>query len=169
MVNEKLLTILNDSQDRIRAMAAIHERLYRTKNFSDIKFSAYIKNLAENLVNSYEYGEAEIELKCELDEIFLTLDISIPCGLIVNELISNALKYAFIDREKGEIKIMLKKKKQEISIMVSDNGSGFSKDMDLKNIDSLGLQLVTTLVDQIEGKLKMNNENGTSFLITFTT
>lgn len=165
--DKKLHSILNDSQDRIRAMAAIHERLYRTKNFSDIKFSTYIKNLAENLVNSYEYGEAQIELTCELDEIFLTLDTSIPCGLIVNELISNALKYAFIGKEKGEIKISLKKRKEQISIEVSDNGSGFSKEVDFKNIDSLGLQLVATLVDQIEGKLEMNQEKGSSFRITF--
>jgi len=167
VTDKKLLSILNESQGRIRAMAAIHERLYRTKNFSDVKFSSYIKNLSESLVYSYEYGETAIDLICEVDEIFLTLDYSIPCGLIVNELISNALKYAFKGREKGEIKIILKKQNDTISIRVEDNGVGFKQKQNIESTDSLGLQLVNTLVEQIEGKMIMEQSSGTKYVITF--
>lgn len=166
--DKKLLDILNESQDRIRAMAAIHERLYRTKNFNDVKFSSYIKNLAENLVYSYEYGEASIELNCEVEEIFLTLDYSIPCGLIVNELISNALKYAFVGREKGKITIELRRKGKEITLNIEDDGVGFEKEIDIKKADSLGLQLVYTLTEQIEGTLEMKQEQGTKYNIKFS-
>ena len=165
--DKKLISILNESQDRIRAMANIHERLYRTKNFSDIKFSDYIKDLAENSVNSYEYGEAVIELMCEIEEIFLTLDISIPCGLIVNELISNALKYAFEGRSNGKIILKLYQINGEVSIILHDDGVGIAEEVKLKNSETLGLQLVNTLVEQIEGTVDIIISNGTKFHIKF--
>ena len=109
--DEKILNILRESQNRIRAMASIHERLYQSKNFSDIKFANYVKNLAENLVHTYELTDKSVELSCKLDEVFLTLTTSIPCGLIINELISNFIEICVCWQEKGENKYLAKKEK----------------------------------------------------------
>lgn len=165
--DESVLAVLRESQNRIRAMASIHERLYRTKNFSDIKFSAYVKNLAESLVNTYELSEIPVKLFFTLDEVFLTLNTAIPCGLIINELISNCLKYAFVGREEGLIEIGLKQDNKLITLTIGDDGVGIPDDVNFENTDTLGLQLVSTLVEQIEGKVELNKERGTKFSIIF--
>ena len=165
--DDKILNILKESQNRIRAMASIHERLYRTKNFSDIKFSEYIKDLAENLVNTYELSETKISLECKIEEVFLTLNVSIPCGLIINELISNALKYAFEGREKGKIDLSINKKGNNVCLIVEDDGVGIPQSLNIEQTDSLGLQLVTTLVQQIEGKMQLDCSKGSKFTILF--
>jgi len=166
--DEETVNILRESQSRIRAMAAIHERLYRTKNFSDIKFSSYVKNLAENIIETYELSNKTVELSCKLDEVFLTLDLAIPCGLIINELISNSLKYAFKNKERGKISVILINEKRKITLKLADDGIGFPKEVDYKKTESLGLQLVSTLVEQIEGTIKLENQKGTSFIIEFS-
>jgi PAS domain S-box-containing protein len=165
--DEKILSILLESQNRIKSMAFIHEKLYRTENFSQIKFSDYVQNLAQNLIDTYELSVASVDLKCDLEEVFLNLDNAIPCGLIINELISNSLKYAFVEREKGEIQIVLKTKNNQVELKIADNGAGIPKGLDIYNTDSLGLQLVNTLVEQLEGNLKLDLEKVTSFTITF--
>lgn len=165
--DEGLLSILKESQNRIRAMASIHERLYRTKNFSDIRFSEYIKDLAENLVHTYELSKTKIELKCNIEEVFLTLNASIPCGLIINELISNSLKYAFEDRAEGLIELSLSKSGELVRLIVQDDGVGIPESLDIEQTDTLGLQLVSTLVEQIGGKMKLDITKGSKFIITF--
>jgi two-component sensor histidine kinase len=165
--DESILDILKESQNRIKSMAFIHEKLYRTKDFSQIKFSEYLKNLAKNLIETYELSRTKVILNTELDEIYLNLDEAIPCGLIVNELISNSLKYAFIEKERGIISLSLTKEKSKVKLVIADNGSGLSEDIDYQNTDSLGLQLVNTLVEQLEGEIELMRDGGTKFTITF--
>ncbi len=166
--DEETISMLRESQSRIRAMAAIHERLYSTENFSDIKFSSYIKNLAEEIINTYELVNKSIDLSCELEEVFLFLDLAIPCGLIINELISNSLKYGFIGRKKGLIEVSLKSKNDIVYLRVGDNGVGMPKDLDYRKSKSLGLQLVDTLIGQIEGTIELEEGLGTYYNITFS-
>ena len=165
--DEKVLSILRESQNRIKSMAIIHEKLYRTKDFSNIKFSEYVENLAESLVRTYEYNEAEIEIKFDLEEVLLNLDMAIPCGLIINELISNLLKYAFKPNEKGVIEIGLSEKEGEVVLRIADNGIGIPKEIDFRKTETLGLQLVNTLTQQLEGEIELEVDNGTKFKLNF--
>ncbi len=166
--DEKTLSILRESQNRVKSMSFIHESLYRTKDFNNIDFSEYIERLSKNMVYSYQYSKNRILLKLDIDKVFLSLDISIPCGLIINELLSNALKYAFPENKKGKILISVKEaKKTRIEIKVEDDGVGFPKDIDIKKGESLGMLLVNTLVEQIDGNIKVRSKEGTKYLITF--
>jgi PAS domain S-box-containing protein len=165
--DEGVLDILRESQNRIKSMAFIHEKLYRTKDFSLIKFSDYVYNLTQNLVETYELLTVKVKLKYNLDEVFLNIDSAIPCGLIINELISNSLKYAFVDKSNGLIYIDLHQSADEITLRIGDNGIGFPNIIDYKNTDSLGLQLVNTLVEQLEGRVALDNSRGTTFTVTF--
>jgi PAS domain S-box-containing protein len=167
--NKKILNILRESQDRIKSMAYIHESLYQTKDFSNINFSEYLENLSKNLVHSYRMHNNLIELELDIDKVYLNLDLAIPCGLIVNELVSNSLKYAFPKKREGKVNIEVKIEGSQLTIMVKDNGVGFPKDLDFRKTESLGLQLVTTLTEQIRGKVVMESKEneGTSFKIIF--
>ena len=165
--DENTLSILRESQNRIKSMSFIHESLYQTKNFSSINFTDYIVNLTKNLVHSYQITSGNIEFKYEVEKIDLELDQAIPCGLIANELVSNALKYAFPDNSKGQIKLILSENENEISLGIEDNGVGLPKDIDHENTNTLGLQLVMTLVEQLDGNIDLKSENGTNYLITF--
>lgn len=164
---EKTLSILKESQNRIKSMAFIHESLYQTNDFSEINFSEYVVNLSKNLVHSYLINLNLIELKLDVNKVSLNLDLSIPCGLIINELVSNALKYAFEENEKGYILIKLFLQDGFVNLTVSDNGKGLPKEIDYKNTDSLGLQLVTTLAEQINAEITLSNTKGTTFNIKF--
>jgi len=165
--DEKTLEILDESQNRIKSMSYIHETLYQTTDFSSIEFSNYLDRLASNLIHSYSYSNGPISLKSNYDEIYLSIDQAIPCGLIVNELISNALKYAY-GSEGGDIDLSIKSVKNSINLRVADYGKGLPKDFKYEESDSLGMQLVYTLVDQIDAKMELNSSHkGTEFLITF--
>lgn len=163
----KTLELLKESQNRIKSMAFIHESLYQTKDFSSINFSEYVTNLSKNLIHSYTSFENKIELELEVQQVFLNLDIAIPCGLIINELVSNALKYAFPKGSKGIVKIDLKSENNLIKLVISDNGVGLSRKIDFRNTDSLGLQLVVTLVEQLGGKIRLQRTKGSKFTISF--
>lgn len=162
------LSILRESQNRIKSMSFIHESLYQTKNFSSINFSEYITNLTKNLVHTYQVSPNKTSLRYEIEELSLNLDQAIPCGLIVNELVSNALKYAFPDDVDGELFIGLSADGNDVEIRVEDNGIGLPKDFDYENTNTLGLQLVLTLVEQLDGNLRLDSEDGTKYFITFT-
>lgn len=166
ITDKETLDIINDSQDRIKSMSIIHELLYQTKDFSKINFSAYISKIATNLVNSYSKNN-NVELILKADPVYLNLDTSIPCGLIVNELVTNALKYAFNEVKKGKLKINLKQTKNEIRLNISDNGKGIPKSINYKKTQSLGMQLVMALLDQIEGEITLDNTRGASYTILF--
>lgn len=165
--DDQTLSILRESQNRIKSMSYIHESLYQTKNFSSINFSEYIENLSNNLFHSYQIFDNFIELKLKVEPVNLNLDQAIPCGLIVNELITNALKYAFKGKKNGEIFIGISEKGKTISIRIEDNGVGLPKGFNYLKTETLGLQLVITLVEQLDGKLEMKTDKGTKYLITF--
>jgi two-component sensor histidine kinase len=165
--DEKTLQILQESQTRIKAMSYIHETLYQTSDFSAIDFTEYMNTLVQNLIRSYNTSYIDLILEKDLDQIELVLDHSIPCGLIVNELITNCMKYAFEGIKNPKLMVSLKQKKDLISIRVADNGVGLPKDFKYEEADSLGIQLVYTLVEQLKGNIEINTKSGTEFLITF--
>ena len=163
------LNLLKESQNRIKTMAYIHESLYQNKTFTSINFSEYITTLTNNILQSYAASTQSVRLELDIQKIILNLDTSIPAGLIINELVTNSIKHAFNELNEGIIYINLHTKDNVLFLEVSDNGKGFPKDIDFKNTNSLGLQLVNTLVEQLNGKLELsgNKDGGTSFYINF--
>ena len=164
--DENTLGILQESRNRIRSMAIIHENLYRTEDFSSINFADYLQNLTVNLIATYRIHD-QVILNSDLDNIDLILDQAIPCGLLVNELITNSLKYAWRSGEKGTITMELKEEKGFVQLFIGDNGVGLPAKFEDMNSDTLGLQLVVTLVEQLDGELAVDSDNGTKYLIKF--
>ena len=164
--DENTLGILQESRNRIRSMAIIHENLYRTEDFSSIKFHTYLENLVSNLIASYRVS-GEVELDADLMDIDLVLDQAIPCGLLINELVTNSLKYAWKDGEKGTISIRITEKDRIVELEISDNGIGLPEEFDQIKSDTLGLQLVITLAEQLDAELKVDVQHGTKYLIKF--
>lgn len=163
--DEKYKEMLKDSQDRIKSMALIHEKLYQSANLADISLEEYIQDLVQSLYRSY--GTSSITLEVEGSDVSLGIDAAIPCGLIINELVSNSLKHAFPD-DKGKIRICFRSKDDDIELVVSDNGMGIPDTIDFRTTESLGLHLVTILVeDQLKGTVSLERSNGTTFIITF--
>jgi PAS domain S-box-containing protein len=165
--DQKTLEILRESQERIKSMSFIHETLYRTSDFTSIEFTDYIDTLTRNLVQSYMITSSGVKLETDFDEIYLSLDQAIPCGLIVNELVSNALKYAFVNVKHPKLTIRVKEIEGKIELLVRDNGVGLPADFKYQDSDSLGIQLVYTLSEQLDAELEVTSKGGTSFLITF--
>lgn len=159
--------ILTECQNRIKSMSFIHDSLYLNKDLDSIDFNFYIKGLCRNLIQSYSIDPSKIVLDCQVDDVALSLDQAIPCGLIVNELVSNSLKYAFPEERKGTLQIHMKHKEGRLALMVSDDGVGFDENIRLEEIDSLGLQLVFTLIEQLDGEVDYSGLEGTKYLITF--
>jgi PAS domain S-box-containing protein len=162
--DNQALEMFKESRNRIRSMTLIHEKLYRSKDLANLDVAEYIQNLSSNLFRSYNSGR--VSLKTEVEDILLGIDTAIPCGLIINELISNSLKYAFPERQ-GEIFVDLHRDDGKLTLIVRDNGVGFPENVDFRNTDSLGLQLVCTLTDQLDGAIELNRAGGTEFKITF--
>ena len=167
--DEYTLSLLKESQNRIKTMAYIHESLYQNKSFTSVNFSAYVSTLVNNIIHSYELNQGKVKVNLDLDKINLSLDNSIPAGLIINELVTNALKHAFKNQENGHITISLKSKNNTVYLEVKDDGSGLNPNIDVKNTNTLGLQLVNALVDQMEAKVDFQSEKGkgTSVVVTF--
>lgn len=166
----KLKDVLQESQNRIHSMALIHENLYNNKSLADIKFSSYIKSLTGNIARTYAHQQATVQFDYKMDEAYLPIDVAIPCGLIINELISNSFKYAFINRSNGTISIHFKHTKEgESQLIVSDDGSGIPDEIDITKTKSLGMKILHKLVQQIDGELHSDFSNGTKFTITFKT
>ncbi len=162
------LAMLRDSQNRIRSMAFIHQMLYQSKNFAQVDFSHFLESLVPVLVSSYGVDPNRISLYIDAVEVLLPINAAIPCGLAVNELVSNALKHAFPDGRSGEIRIELKQGDNDSAYLaISDNGIGIPEDLDFALTSTLGLQLVTHLVDQIGGELEVRRAGPTSFGIRF--
>ena len=162
--DDQALEMFKESRNRIRSMTLIHEKLYRSKDLANIDVAEYIQNLSSNLFRSYSAGR--VSLKTQVDDILLGIDTAIPCGLIINELVSNSLKHAFPEKQ-GEIFVNLHRDDGSLTLIVSDNGVGFPENVDFRNTDSLGLQLVCTLTDQLDGAIELNRTGGTEFKITF--
>jgi two-component sensor histidine kinase len=162
------LEMFRDGQNRVKSMALIHEKLYQSGDLANIDFKEYLKKLTNFLMQSYGTKQSRIKLKNNIHNVELGVDAAVPCGLIVNELISNSLKHAFRDRENGEIRIdMGYDESDKLILKISDNGSGIPKNMDIEKSDSLGLRLVYNLTTQLNGKVEFINNNGTIVKIEF--
>ncbi|MCX6559330.1 MAG: PAS domain S-box protein [Candidatus Aminicenantes bacterium] len=162
------LRMLQDSRDRIRTMALVHEKLYRSPDLSRIDFAEYLGHLASILIDSYAMTRGRIELDLDVRDAFLSLSAGIPCGLIVNELVSNALKHAFPDDRRGRIRIELKPTGPgAYRLVVADDGVGLPADVDFGNAATLGLQIVGMLVDQMSGKAEIERRAGTEIRVLF--
>ena len=163
--NEQANESFTRSRARIKSMALIHEKLYQSKDLSKIDFRHYIRDLADSLFRTYEVDPGTITLKMEVEDVSVPLDAAIPCGLIINELVSNSLKHAFSDGERGEISIGLSAEPDDGYVLtVSDTGRGFSEGPDYSNgKDGFGRLLVSSLVDQLGATAEVSWENGTRF------
>ena len=146
-------------------MAIIHEKLYQSNDFTKINLTEYINSLVNGLFYSYSIKN-HINSIIDVDDVELNIETAVPIGLILNELVSNSLKHGFPDG-KGEVFIKLKTVEDKYEMTVSDNGIGFPKDLDFRNTDSLGLQLINNLVNQIDGEIKLIRNHGTEFRIIF--
>ncbi len=165
--DEETVNILKESQNRVRSMAMIHEKLYQSKDLSHINFIDYIQSLVSKLFYSYNIKEAQITPVIEIENVNLNIETAVPCGLIISELISNSLKYAFPNEMKGEICISLKSVGDKYELIIRDNGIGLPADFDFNKLESLGLLLVNNLIEQIDGKITINKSHPTQFKITF--
>ena len=168
--DERAEAIFRESQDRVRSMALIHERLYQSEDLARVDFAEYIRSLVGYLARSYSDQAGRVRVETDVGDVSLGIDTAIPCGLIINELVSNALKHGFPEGKPGRIDVHLREKRDGgYRLVVSDNGVGFPDGLDFRQTDSLGLQLVTTLVDQLEGRIELDAARGTGFRIHFET
>ena len=163
--DKKYAELLKDSERRVLSMSLVHEQLYQSKNFSNIDFKEYLKNLLTDLFISHGVDTSTVELIIDCTDVLLDLDNAIPCGLIVNELVSNCLKHAFPDNRKGKITLLVGSvSEEEFELTVSDDGVGIPQDLDISNIDSMGLRLVRVLIeDTFEGQMDLERTDGTRF------
>jgi PAS domain S-box-containing protein len=163
----KTLEILRESQQRIKSMSFIHETIYRTADFSRLEFMDYIKTIASNLIQSYRNATTRVDFIPQMESVGLNLDQAIPCGLIINELVSNALKYAFKGRKKGVLTVILREENEDVILAVKDDGVGLPPDFAFEKNNSLGIQLVYALIEQLDATMKVNQTDGTEFFIRF--
>jgi two-component system sensor kinase len=161
---------LLESQNRIESIALIHEKLYHSSDLARINFADYIPSLVTNLFSSYDVSSNHIKLITAIEPITLDIDRAIPCGLIINELVTNALKYAFPNANQGQLAIEFQATPQpsEFTLVVRDDGVGIPTTVDFYHPKTLGLQLVQDLVTQLKGTLQTQNQAGTEFCITFS-
>lgn len=166
---EEYREMFKESQNRIISMSLVHEKLYRSKDLTQIDFNDYIRDLIKGLFQSYGANKGNIALNIHVKTISLGIDFAIPCGLIINELVTNSLKHAFPDGRKGEIKTVLRSIDENmIELIVGDNGIGIPEDLDFKKTKTLGLHLVTMLAEnQLHGDINLNRSKGTEFIIKF--
>ncbi len=173
--DKDILQELNEYQNRIKSMALIHEKLYESGNLGGIDFLSYAKSLSKHLLHSHG-ANSSIKVKIKADKVLLGIDKSVPCGLIINEIVSNSLKHAFGGRKEGEIQVALyqnnnaksRHKGLSYTLVISDDGIGFPKELDFRNTESLGLQLVCALTKQMDGDMKLDTSSGTEFRLTFS-
>ena len=167
--DESLLTVLTDVQEKIHAMALVHQKLYESRDLSRIDLKEYIDDLAAHLVQGYQVLPERISLDLDTDSVCVLIDTAVPCGLVLSELISNALKHAFPGGAKGQISIRLHQAEDEtITLEVSDNGIGVPGDLHFRTSDSLGLQTVVSIVEhQLQGQLSIETDRGVAWQIRF--
>lgn len=167
--NSEVIEALTESQNRIASIALVHEKLYDSNNLANIDFVQYISDLTAHLFDSYNTHLNQVKLTTQVNAILLDIDTAIPCGLIINELVSNALKYAFPNTRMGEIHVTFQQNQdQTLTLTVADNGIGLPEDFTLKQTKTLGINLVKGLVRQIRGTLEIKNKPGTTAIITFS-
>ncbi len=168
VADSQALEILRESQNRVKSMALVHEKLYRSPDLARIDFAEYVRSLTAQLFRTYAPGSGVVELQTQIEGLWLDVDTAVPCGLIINELVSNALKYAFPDGRSGKIRVAVDRGDADrLALRVVDNGVGFPANVDYRNTTSLGLQLVNTLADQIGGTVELERYPETAFKIVF--
>lgn len=166
--DEQTRKMFQESQNRIHSMALLHESLYQSNNLSRIDFPQYIRQLSSYLFQSYGVVAGRIHLRTNLDALYLGMDAAVPCGLIINELVSNSLKYAFPDGRQGEVRIELREHLEGmVRLVVADNGVGLRRDIDWVTARTLGLRLVRTLAEQLGAKIEVECKTGTEVRLTF--
>jgi len=163
--DEETMDLFRESENRARSMALIHERLYRSEDLKNIDLAEYLGRLASEIFRSYS-ADSRIRMNLEIDELRVDVETAVPLGLIVNELLTNAVKHAFPDGE-GTVTVSLRRRNSRVILEVSDDGKGFPEDIDWESSPSLGLQLVRSLTEQIDGEVEMISDGGTTFRITF--
>jgi len=160
--------IFKESQSRIFAMAAIHKILHSSENLSEINLGVYLSKVTASIFQTYSITSDQVVLKIDHEEMPISINQASLLGLIIRELMSNALKYAFSNGRKGEITVSMKKRPTAFALIVQDNGIGFADGLDWKNANTLGLTLLRTLVEnQLDGSIDMENNNGTRIIIQF--
>jgi len=165
--NSKVDDLYRESQNRIQSISLIHENLYQSDDLAHINFESYAKGLITDLFDSYGINSKKIQLNLEIDNISMGIETAIPCGLIINELVSNSLKHGFSGHETGQINVKLQKLYDgKYSLIVSDTGTPFPDNVDLISNETLGLELIKNLVQQLDAKLKFNRKNK-EFMIIF--
>lgn len=165
--DKEALDVFRESQNRAKSMALIHERLYQSTDLKNIDFGDYIRSLTTDLYHTMVSDPVRVKLDLDLEDVKIDINTVVPMGLIVNELVTNSMKYAFPTDETGYIKVELHRENENILLKVSDNGVGFPENIDYKNTSSLGLQLVKNLITQIDGEIELDKSQGTTFTISF--
>lgn len=161
------LDIFRETWNRIRIMSMVYEKMYQSENLAKIDFENYTESLVSDLFTTYEIKPTTIELKQNITNVFLDISTAIPCGLIINELVSNSLKYGIPRGEKGKITIDFTTEENEYKLAIGDNGTGFPKYLDFRKVESLGLQLVRLLCKKLKGTIDLDRDSGTLFKIVF--
>ena len=165
--DKQTLSLFRESQNRVRLMALVHEKLYQSDSLEKINLKDYIEPLSGYWMHSYEVQPGTVTINTKIEDIFLSIDTAVSCGLILNEMVSNSLKYAFSEGVKGMIEISAGLTNSEhFSISYRDNGVGLPPDFDIETATSLGLQLISSLTDQLGGELEISSEQGTEFKLT---
>jgi PAS domain S-box-containing protein len=168
MLDDDIRQKFKESQNRVHSMALIHEQLYQSPSLSAINYPQYTRQLAVHLFRSYRVSESRIELQTHVEDLRLSVDVAVPCGLVINELVSNALKYGFPNGRGGVVRIELRRQPDGlITLTVADNGVGLPEEIGFGNTHTLGLRLVGTLVKQLEGSVEVDRSEGTSIHVTF--
>jgi len=165
--DEQALSVFQDSQNRVKSMALIHETLYQSKDLSRINFAEYLQKLVAHVSRSYRIRPEAVKINIDVDDVSLPIDTAVPCGLIINELASNSLKYAFPADTRGEVNIAFERADAQYVLRVSDTGVGLPSDFDPEMGKSLGMKLVRMLTGQLCGELECRNGVGTTFEIRF--
>lgn len=165
--NQAIKNALNDGQLRIQSIGIVHELLYQSEDFIDISFEEYITKLIKTIRNTLPFDHQHINIEVNTGNVLLDINQAIPSAILINELVTNAYKHAFNDRESGTIEILLKEERQKIDIIVRDNGCGLPAGFTIEEQASIGMNLIQTLTDQLEGDLTYSSENGTEFCIRF--
>jgi PAS domain S-box-containing protein len=169
IIEDKQVTqVLKESQSRVHTMSIVHEALHDSDSLSEIDLQTYLFKLTTSIFQTYSVEPGKVSLNNEIENIPISINQASPLGLIVNELISNSLKYAFPDDRTGEISVSMKEISNELELIVSDDGIGIPEDLDWRNLNSLGLKLVRSLAeDQLGGSVEMESSHGTKFIIKF--
>ena len=168
LTDNKILKLFKDCQNRIHSMALVHEHLYKSESLATINVKKYVSQLIDKIQHSFTSSSLTLEIIFDIDNLEFSIDTAIPCGLIINEIITNSMKYGFPDRDEGEISISIKKTKfNQVSMILKDSGIGFPKDFSINEDQGLGTQLITTLTEQLHGVIEMSSDNGAKTSIVF--